>query len=85
LIDDTGPWRIVSLINDSGSWAIVSDNDGRPLHCLNLPAGAITEVYFGARADKSVIMQLASDFPSVSYKQAHLDQTHFSIEHKPIN
>ncbi len=71
-------------INDSGSWTIGSADD-RPLHCFNLPAGTITDVYFGARADKSEIKQLTSDFPTLSYYQSHLNQTHFSIEHKPIN
>lgn len=67
-----------STSNESGN-CIIEEFDGRPLHCFEFPRHAITKVFVGARADKSVVTELSDRFPNVSVCQVNLDDVRFEI------
>ncbi|WP_136661487.1 DUF2971 domain-containing protein [Nitratireductor sp. XY-223] len=67
--------------NESGSWSVI-DSNGRPLHCFHLPAGSITEIYFGARVTDAQVKETIAEHPSVDCYSAQLHQHRFSIDLK---
>ena len=67
-----------SSSNESGD-CIIEEFDDRPLHCFGFPRNAITKVFIGARADKSVVTEWSDKFPSVSVCLVKLDDDRFEI------
>ena len=67
-----------SSTNESGNCTIKMIDD-RPLHCFEFPRQAITKLYVGAQADKSIVTELSDKFPDVSVCQVKLEDTRFEI------